>query len=223
MADTLRTLAALQTLLADNTSGAITAQVIRDMLVSVYPTGRTLLASQTASSSPQLDFTSRNAPFQSGDLFQTDFDMYEVDFIDVVPATDNTNLYVRVSYDNGSNWRATSGDYFFHAFWSTNQPATGVYNDGSYVSTAFVVAPGIDTGAAAGLKGVSGRMTFVQPATAQNHKAWWTMNFYNNSNRSEREEGFGWHTQTSAVNALRVLMNSGNIASGTVRVYGIPK
>ncbi len=223
MADTLRTLAALQTLLADNTSGAITAQVVRDLLVSVYPTGRTLLASQTASSSAQLDFTSRNAPFQSGDLFQTDFDMYEVDFIDVVPATDNTNLYVRVSYDNGVNWRATTGDYFFHASWSTNQPTTGSYNDGSYVSTAFMIAPGIDTGAAAGLKGVSGRMTFVQPATAQNHKAWWTMNFFNNSNRSEREEGVGWHTQTSAVNALRVLMNTGNIASGTVRVYGIPK
>ena len=34
MADTRRTLAALQTLLADNTSGAITAQAVRDFLVS---------------------------------------------------------------------------------------------------------------------------------------------------------------------------------------------
>ena len=206
MADTLRTLSALQALLADNTTGDISAQDLRDMLVSVFPTGRVLLAALTASASATLDFTSRNAPFQSGDLFQTDFDQYEVDFIDVVPATDNTNLYVRVSYDNGANWRATASDYFYHAAWSTNQPSTGSYNDGSYVNTAFMIAPGIDTGAAAGLKGVSGRMTFVQPATAQNHKAWWSMNFYNNSNRSEREEGFGWHTQTSAINALRVLM-----------------
>lgn len=36
MVDTVRTMAALQTLLADNTSGAITAQVARDMLVSLF-------------------------------------------------------------------------------------------------------------------------------------------------------------------------------------------
>ena len=36
MADTRRTLAALQTLLADNTSGDISAQDIRDFLVSAY-------------------------------------------------------------------------------------------------------------------------------------------------------------------------------------------
>lgn len=36
MADTPRTLAALQTLLADNTVGAISAQDVRDLLVSVY-------------------------------------------------------------------------------------------------------------------------------------------------------------------------------------------
>ena len=37
MPDTRRTLAALQTLLADNTAGDISAQDVRDMLVSVYP------------------------------------------------------------------------------------------------------------------------------------------------------------------------------------------
>jgi len=37
MADTRRTLAALQALLADNTTGAITAQAVRDVLVSVHP------------------------------------------------------------------------------------------------------------------------------------------------------------------------------------------
>lgn len=36
MADTVRTLAALQTLLADNTTGDISAQDVRDMLVSLF-------------------------------------------------------------------------------------------------------------------------------------------------------------------------------------------
>lgn len=37
MADTVRTLSALQTLLADNSSGAISPQDVRDFLVSVFP------------------------------------------------------------------------------------------------------------------------------------------------------------------------------------------
>src|SRR3989304_3602241 len=40
MADTIRQLAALQALLADNTGGAISPQDLRDFLVSVMPTGR---------------------------------------------------------------------------------------------------------------------------------------------------------------------------------------
>lgn len=41
MVDTIRTLSALQTLLADNTAGDISAQDVRDMLVSVYGAGLT--------------------------------------------------------------------------------------------------------------------------------------------------------------------------------------
>ena len=37
MVDTVRTLTALQTILADNTSGDISAQDLRDMLLSVHP------------------------------------------------------------------------------------------------------------------------------------------------------------------------------------------
>jgi hypothetical protein len=46
MADTPRTLSTLLTQLADNTSGNITAQVVRDLLVSLYPSrGQLELAS----------------------------------------------------------------------------------------------------------------------------------------------------------------------------------
>jgi hypothetical protein len=35
--------------------------------------------------------------------------------------------------------------------------------------------------------------------------------------------GYGAYLNTTAVNAFRVLAGSGNLASGTVRVYGIAK
>lgn len=49
MADTIRLLAALQTLLADNGTGAISAQDVRDFLVSAIPTGRSATAVVAAS------------------------------------------------------------------------------------------------------------------------------------------------------------------------------
>lgn len=54
MTDTWRSLSSLQTLLADNTSGAISAQDLRDMLVSVYPTVRVKDADETVNNSNTL-------------------------------------------------------------------------------------------------------------------------------------------------------------------------
>lgn len=48
MVDTVRTLAALQALLADNTAGDISAQDVRDFLVSVYPSFETYTPTWTA-------------------------------------------------------------------------------------------------------------------------------------------------------------------------------
>lgn len=48
MTDTLRTLSALQTLLADNTSGLISAQDVRDMLVSLAPDRGEMYVSSSA-------------------------------------------------------------------------------------------------------------------------------------------------------------------------------
>jgi len=58
MADTIRLLAALQTLLADNGTGAISAQDVRDFLVSAIPTGRSatkVVASATATDKQKAD------------------------------------------------------------------------------------------------------------------------------------------------------------------------
>lgn len=48
MADTVRSLAALQSLLADNTSGAISPQDVRDMLISLIPSRGELSLSSAA-------------------------------------------------------------------------------------------------------------------------------------------------------------------------------
>lgn len=54
MVDTIRTMAALQALLADNTSGDISPQDVRDFLVSTYNTTETFTPTLTADTPPTL-------------------------------------------------------------------------------------------------------------------------------------------------------------------------
>lgn len=69
MVDTVRTLAALQTLLADNTAGNISAQDLRDFLVSVYPAWQSHVPVLTATSSnPDLG----TGPTQYGDYLESE-------------------------------------------------------------------------------------------------------------------------------------------------------
>ncbi len=66
MPDTVRTLAALQALLADNVAGDISAQDVRDFLVSVYPTEVGVQVKRTAGQSintgteTAINFTAEN-------------------------------------------------------------------------------------------------------------------------------------------------------------------
>src|SRR3990167_284713 len=64
MADTIRQLAALQALLADNTSGAISPQDLRDFLVSALPTGRS--ATKVAASASASDLRKAQADYVLG-------------------------------------------------------------------------------------------------------------------------------------------------------------
>ena len=181
-----------------------------------------ILGTYTASAQATLDMVTRNGTGMSGALFQSDYSVYKFIFLNILPATTSANMYLRLSEDGGSTYRATAGDYFYQGFWVTNQPLTGSYNDITYGSTAYMLAPGVNNGASAGFAGVAGEFTIFRPTAAELHKAMWDTAFANpTAGRSEREQGLGWYTRSNAVNAARILFHTGNITSGTVIVMGV--
>lgn len=218
MADTPRTLSALQALLADNTTGDISAQDIRDFLVSVYPTGRVLLASQTASNSAALNFTARNAPFQSGDIFQSDYDTYEIEIVHLLPASNGVTAELQYTSDN-STYVATGYVCTFHYAGS----GAG-HGAGNAVSTTYwYLADLIKNTTADG--GTSGKLELYDPLSTTQYK-------HGRGHLVNLSSGDGQFYQlmvghrlasTTAMVGFRVLMSSGNITSGVVRVYGVPK
>lgn len=187
-----------------------------------------LLESHTASSSSNLAFTSRNASGQSGATFQSDYDDYEIRFTGVAPASNAVDFKMQVSYDGGSTYRSTSGDYFYATVTASNSPATyTATNDGTFGSTSWHIAETVHDGTTSftSTPGVEGTMRLTRMAAAVQHRfvsdVVWSVN--TPSGRFANRRTFGWMTGTTAINAVKFYFSSGNIASGEIRVYGIAK
>src|SRR3989344_2129528 len=74
-----------------------------------------LLSTATASNSASITFTGLSSAYSS----------YEIVAVDVLPATDSVSLFLRVSTDGGSTYKAGASDYdWTFVYTDTNEGAT---------------------------------------------------------------------------------------------------
>lgn len=169
--------------------------------------GRVLLATKTASASATLDFTEfDNATYR----------WYEFDLDNVKPATDATDFYARVSTNGGSSYNAGASDY------SWTYGGTG--------SVALTQADGADghmqiatnIGNAAAEFGVSGRLILLSAGSATAYTRLLSQIGYDSSaGEGFQLTGLGRRLAAEDTDAIRFLFSSGNITSGTIRMYGV--
>lgn len=177
--------------------------------VTIYkysdPGGRTLIQTQIASASATIDFTTG---------IDSTYDEYHVSIIDLVPATDDTHLYVRVSEDSGSTWKSGASDYY------SNATAAAQMN----LMQGAAAGNGISNVASEG--GFSGTIKFYSPDATQN-KLFLFEGLYLYATGGQPTTAVGsrgaYVLTTNAINGIRFLMSSGNITSGTFNLYGIRK
>ena len=168
-----------------------------------------LLEQHTASGSASLDFTTG---------ISATYDEYMVEFVDVAPATNNVDLLMLLStnggssYDSGANYaRQTRLDQ------STFNTVAG----GNSGLTALIAITNVSNGATYAVN-LSGKLW--APGSTAHYKTFTFQGIYRNNDGSFYSfVGAGTYISTTAVNAFQVKFSSGNIASGTVRLYGIAK
>ena len=174
----------------------------------------TLLQTQTASSSASISFTSN---------IDSTYPIYLFKFISIHPATDNVSFSFQASTNGGSSYGVTLTSTFFNAYHneagsdnnlgyrtaedlaqSTSfqgfQNAYGNGNDESGVGFLHLFNPS-DT-------------TFVKHFIG-------TSSNYHSSNYAINNFVAGYFNTTSAIDAIQFKMSSGNIDSGTIKLYGI--
>lgn len=163
-----------------------------------------LLATNTPSAAATSDFTSAMSAL---------YDTYLIDLIDILPATDGSALQLQTSTNNGSSW--TGGVAYYYAGWQYND-AAGTANLNATAQAQIVINN--NTGNAAG-RGLNGDIKCWNGTAFRLH----THNNVINSAGARADTTLMGSCTDASVNALRFKFSAGNIASGTIRLYGVRK
>ncbi len=201
------------------TASAVTNATVEDVTSfdnAASPATLVLLSTQTASNSATISFTTG---------LDSTYDEYIFKFIDIHPRTDDASFQFNMSTDSGSNYNVTkTTTYFFTYHDEADANTTLTYDTAEDLaqSTAFQrlcspIGNGSDESA-------SGMLTLFNPSSTT-----YVKHFISNFNNLRKVVVFfytnhvaGYGNTTSAVNAVRFQMSSGNF-DGTIKLYGVKK
>jgi hypothetical protein len=165
------------------------------------------LAKLTASSSASLVDTTH---------ITSTYDIYKFELTNVIPATDTVQFFMRVSVDGGSTYKNT--DYVCTYIDIPNNTATAFTTGYPLAGDGVTAGPLKNTA----LGGCNGTLTFVNPNSAAVKYCTGVLVLDDaNSVGAGAYFGGGYNGVTTAVNAVQFIMSSGNIASGTINIYGV--
>jgi hypothetical protein len=176
--------------------------------------GITLISSQTASASASLSFTSG---------IDSTYRTYLFKFINIHPATSNTIFEFNLSTDGGSNYNVTKTTTFFTARHReddsaailTYQTSFDLAQSTSYQTMFFDNGNNNDDSS-------SGEFYLFNPSSTTYVKHFFSR--FNSTHISPQiYDSYcgGYGNTTSAINAIKFQMSSGNIDAGTIYMYGI--
>lgn len=174
-----------------------------------------LLATATASASATIDF--------DAGLDWTTYDKYIFEVIAAIPATDDSELWLRTSTDNGTSYDSGASNY--HYGWvQTASNSTTLIVGTSIGDTAIKIgqtAAGAGFGNAAG-ESLNGIIILHKPSDmGLNSQLKYTLNMIRANSSIGHIDGAGSRKSAADVDGFRFLMSTGNITSGTFKMYGV--
>jgi hypothetical protein len=189
---------------------------------SAVSTGKpVLISTATASSSASIEFTSG---------IDSTYDIYQFEFIDIHPGTNGIYFQMNLSIDGGSNYNVTKTSSAFESI-HTESDSIATLRYSSFANADLAqstanqdITEVIPTASGEDDMCATGNMYLFNPSSTTFVKHYIT-NFQQNSDGSSN---YSWETfkagyanTTSAVNAIKFVMSSGNIDAGTIKMYGI--
>jgi hypothetical protein len=172
-----------------------------------------LISSQTASNSASISFTTG---------INSTYKEYQFYFINIAPRTDDVGFTFNLSTDAGSNYNVTKTSTFFQSIHSEDDADTELaYRTAQDLAQSTGEQPISYKSGNGADENISGSLTIFNPASTVyvKHFICNAMTYFE-ANASYNFYMAGYGNTTSAVNAIRFKMSSGNM-DGTILLYGI--
>ena len=177
--------------------------------------GITLISSQTASASSSISFTTG---------IDSTYRTYLFKFINIHPQTDGTSFDMNMSTDGGSNYNVTKTTTSVRTYHNETGTTSALsYDTGEDLaqSTAYQKLFNADMGNGND-ESASGMLYLFNPSNTTFVKHFLScVNYYHSADYTAEMFISGYCNTSSAINAIRFQMNSGNIDAGTIHMYGI--
>jgi len=176
----------------------------------------TFIKEQTASSSASISFVDGSSDV----VFDSTYPIYVFKFFNIHPAS-TAYFQFNLSSDGGSNYNVTKTTTLFQAYHDEADSSTSLsYNTGQDLAQSTssqylneVTTSNDDSGSGSLILFNVSSTTFVKHFIADNNGVY--------SGYSNRRLVAGYANTTSAIDAIQFTMSSGNIDSGTIKLYGI--
>ena len=173
-----------------------------------------LISEQTASSSASVEFTTG---------IDSTYPIYKFEFINCHPSVDNSAFQFNLSTDGGSNYNVTKTTTYFFALHKED----GTLNNFTYSNGADLAQGTGNQQIAQNIgadndQSMSGSLTLFNPSSTtfvKHYLSQTNTNELNNASVNVFSAGYG--NTTSAVNGIKFQMDSGNIDSGDILLYGV--
>jgi hypothetical protein len=170
-----------------------------------------LISTATASASATIEFTDLDSTYSS----------YFIEWDSLLPSTaPGTDIYCRLSTNNGSSYLSSASDYMYTcAGLAANLTAYSVANSGLAGSSFIRLTQG---GIGNSGTGCQGRLSIINPDSSTKTQVFCQAVYDNGFPNHYHGFGSGQpKTSTASTTAIQLYMSSGNISSGTFKLYGI--
>lgn len=169
------------------------------------PFTQVLLDTKTASNSASLAFTS---------VITSAYGLYFIQFSNIIPVTDNVVFKLLYSTDNGSTYLNTNYKWSYTILKSSGTNFLSSSNSDSSISLGESISNNSS-------RGVNGFMNLYCFNVSNIANLSGFISHYASGDTADQNIYVGANTGTTAVNAIKFQMSTGNISSGKIYLYGI--
>jgi hypothetical protein len=174
-----------------------------------------LLDKQTASSSATISFTKG---------IDSTYKEYIIHYVTIHPGTNNANMSFQCSIDSGSNYNIATTNTIFHAFHYEDNSGTPYVA----IDTGRDLAQGtgfsilLDSIGSDNDQSGSGYVHLFNPSSTTFMKHFIARGVTNTQNDGAIDvHAAGYFNTTSAIDAIQFKLSTGNMDSGTIKLYGV--